>query len=66
MDAEKIFSTISGQKSSRGIADDANVIPKPEYQPTVLEILDALGYFIDKRFNDIEAKLDKGCKCQKK
>lgn len=65
MDFEKIFSTENSKKSERGIADESP-IPRPEYQPTVLEILDALGYFIDKRFNDIEAKLGKGCKCQKK
>lgn len=65
MDAGKIFS--NKKSSNRGIADEQ---PSPEEsrpEPTVLEILDALGYFIDKRFNDIEAKLDnKGCKCQKK
>lgn len=62
MDAEKIFS--NKKSSNRGIADEQPVVE--ERQPSVLEILDALGYFIDKRFNDLEAKLDKGCKCQKK
>lgn len=64
MDAEKIFS--NKKSSNRGIADDQPVVEQAVVQPSVLEILDALGYFIDKRFNDIEAKLDKGCKCQKK
>jgi hypothetical protein len=66
MDAEKIFS--NKKSSNRGIADDQPVVVDDSpAQPTVLDILDALGYFIDKRFNDIEAKLDnKGCKCQKK
>lgn len=64
MDAEKIFS--NKKSSNRGIADDQPVVEQAVVQPSVLEILDALGYFIDKRFNDLEAKLDKGCKCQKK
>ena len=63
MDAEKIFST--KKSSNRGIADEQPVIAE-QPEPSVLDILDALGYFIDKRFNDLEAKLDKGCKCQKK
>lgn len=66
MDPEKIFS--NKKSSNRGIADEQPIEAEVvQAEPSVLEILDALGYFIDKRFNDIEAKLDnKGCKCQKK
>jgi hypothetical protein len=64
MDIDKIFST---QKSSnRGIADEpAEETPK-QAEPSVLEILDALGYFVDRRFSELEAKLDGQCACRKK
>jgi hypothetical protein len=65
MDPEKIFQT--KKSSNRGIADDQPTQePQEQYEPSVLEILDAMAYFIDRRFNELESKLDKGCNCQKK
>ncbi len=56
---EKIFLTQKSQKSERGIADDAPVSePEQVSEPSVQEILDALGYYFKDRLDKIEAKLD--------
>jgi hypothetical protein len=58
----KNFSIDFAQKSSpsRGIAD----APEPEAEPTppvpsAQEMIDALYYYLEKRLNEIEAKVDK-------
>lgn len=54
MDAEKFFNKKS---SERGIADEPVVTPL-EVEPSVLEVLDALGLYFKSRLDAIEAKVD--------
>ena len=59
MASEKIFFNMNSQKSERGIADDpVPVVEQVEPEPSVQEILDALGYYFKGRLDVIEAKLD--------
>ena len=54
MDAEKFFNKKS---SERGIADEPVVEPLV-VEPSVLEVLDALGLYFKSRLDAIEAKVD--------
>lgn len=54
MDAQKFFDK---KPSERGIAD-APVEEPLEVEPSVLEVLDALGLYFKSRLDAIEAKVD--------